>query len=102
MLLTVWGVPKISALREQAISEGESFGVMQSILPQRFQTFAGGKLVFYLEDASTKGDNLKGIFIAERPTNVSNAIDSWTLITAENAHFKGWVSLPRIAWSSRL
>ena len=88
MLLTLWVVPKITALREQAISEGESFGVIQSMLPQRFQTFAGGKLVFYLEDTSTKEDNLKGIFIAERPTNVSNAIDSWTLITAEDARFK--------------
>ena len=88
MLLTVFVVPNISALREQAISKGESLGLMQSLLPQRFQTFAGGKLVFYLEEASNKQNNLKGIFIAERPTNISDKIDSWTLITAEEAHFK--------------
>ncbi len=87
-ILTLWVVPTITVLREQALSEGESFGVMQSMLPQRFQMFSGGKLVFYLEDASNKDDNLKGIFIAERPTDISNATDTWTLITAENAHFK--------------
>lgn len=87
-LLTLWVVPKITTLREQAISEGGSIGVMQSMIPQRFQIFSGGKLVFYLEDTSNKEDNLKGIFIAERPMNIANAEDPWTLITAEDARFK--------------
>lgn len=87
-LLTLWLVPKITVLREQALSKGESIGVMQSMLPQRFQIFSGGKLVFYLEDTSNKEDNLKGIFIAERPTDISNTSDTWTLITAEDARFK--------------
>lgn len=88
MLLTLWVVPKMTALREHVISKGESLGVVQSMLPQRFQTFAGGKLVFYLEDTANKKEGVKGIFIAEQPTNVSGAFDSWTLITAENAYFK--------------
>jgi lipopolysaccharide export system permease protein len=87
-LLTLWVVPEITALREKALSEGESLGLMQSMLPQRFQMFSGGKLVFYLEDTSSKEDKLEGIFIAERPMNIANTEDPWTLITAEDARFK--------------
>ncbi len=87
LLLTLWVVPKVTVLRERALST-ESLGIMQSMLPQRFQTFADGKLVFYLEEASTQEDTLKGIFIAERPTNLSNTETAWTLITAENAFLK--------------
>lgn len=88
MLLTLGVIPKTTVLREQALSERESFGGMQSMLPQRFQMFAGGEFVFYLEDVFVKENNLKGIFIAERPINIGNTEEPWTLITAENAHFK--------------
>lgn len=87
LLLTLWVVPKVTVLRERALST-ESLGIMQSMLPQRFQTFADGKLVFYLEKSSTQDDTLEGIFIAERPTNLSNTEAAWTLITAQSAFLK--------------
>lgn len=89
--LTLWVVPKVADIREEILSKGEAFGVMQSLLPGRFQTFAEGKLVFYLEDSSPKQDALKGIFIAERPIDVPKNDQNghgWTLITAEQAQVK--------------
>lgn len=92
--LTLWVVPKIADIREQTLSKGEAFGVMQSLLPGRFQTFAEGRLVFYLEDAQPKQEALKGIFIAERPTLPSSTAKpdqhrhGWTLITADRANIK--------------
>jgi lipopolysaccharide export system permease protein len=93
--LTLWAVPHVADIREQALSKGEAFGVMQSLLPGRFQTFAEGKLVFYLEDAAPKQETLKGIFIAERPEQTKSDSKNnqvmphgWALITAEQAHIK--------------
>jgi len=90
-VLTLWVVPRVAELREQTLSKGEAFGVMQSLLPGRFQTFAEGRLVFYLEDNAPGQESLKGIFIAERPTDIpKNDQDhhGWTLITADRAHVK--------------
>ena len=56
--LTLWVVPQVTALREEALSEGEAAGVMQSMLPGRFQTFSEGRLVFYLEDVASKKEVL--------------------------------------------
>ena len=88
-LLTLWIVPKVAEIREQVMSEGETFGVMQSLLPERFQTFSDGSLVFYIEGAAAKkDDSLKGIFIAERPSQPGSTERGWTLITAEEAQIK--------------
>ena len=86
--LTVWIVPEVASLREKALHEGEAFGVMQSLMPGRFQTFSdGGRLVFYIEETTQKKGSLKGIFIAERPNNAAAKPDQgWTVITAEEAH----------------
>ncbi len=86
--LTLWCVPKVALLREKILAEGEAFGVMQSLLPGRFQSFAEGRLVFYIEDVSSKQDNIKGVFIAERPTDLSINESSWAFITAEDAKIK--------------
>jgi len=95
-VLTFWVVPKVATVREAAISKGET-SLMHALLPGRFQTLGEGKLVFYLEDIAAKRavgeDNesqppLKGIFIAERPTDISKVDQGWTLITAEEAHLK--------------
>lgn len=88
MLLTLGVVPKTTVLREEVLSEKGSLGSIQSMLPQRFQLFSGGTLVLYLEDISHKKDNFKGIFIAERPEDIYNPMNPWTLITAESANFK--------------
>ncbi len=88
MLLTLWATPKVALLREQVLSEVESFGRMQAMIPQRFQTFADGQLVFYVEGISKNKDKLLGIFIAEQPKHIANAIEPWTLVTAESAYFK--------------
>jgi lipopolysaccharide export system permease protein len=87
-LFTLWIVPKITQLREEALSAGEAFGVIQSLLPGRFQTFSEGKLVFYLEDVVKKQELLKGILIAERPGNAVKESHSWVLITAKEAQVK--------------
>lgn len=80
--LTLWLVPKSSVIREEVLSKGEVSGALQSLVPQRFQTFANGRLVFYVEDLS-KSDRLKGVFIAEQPGYTKHL--DWTLITAERA-----------------
>jgi len=86
--LSLWWVPQITKSREKAISEGEAIGMLQSILPGRFQTAGEGEHVFYLEDVTDK-HTLKGVFIAERPKLDSAAIDhGWTLITANEAFVK--------------
>lgn len=94
-ILTLWVVPKVASYREEAISKGET-GMLQALMPGRFQTLGEGRLVFYLEDIAPKKEDqkqktdqpLKGIFIAERPTTVSPADHGWTLITAEEAEIK--------------
>lgn len=78
-------VPTLTAAREKALSEGEALAVIQSMLPGRFQVFGEGSLVFYLEDIESKTNKLKGVFIAEQPTQEKNKGD-WTLITAAEAH----------------
>ncbi len=83
-LLTLWVVPKVAWLRKQVLSKGEISGAVQSLLPQRFQTFSDGRLVFYLEDIASKTNVMQGVFIAEQPTY--ERIDQrWVLITAEQA-----------------
>lgn len=87
-LLTLWAVPKVTEIREQRISQGTAQQVMQSLVPQRFQTFSEGKLVFYLEEIASNPDLLKGVFIAERPIQIATDDHGWTLITAKSAHIK--------------
>lgn len=86
--LTLWLVPTVTRLKEEALSEGEAAGIMQSLLPGRFQTFADGQLVFYLEDIASKKEALKGIFIAERPNNDNKKDQGWALITAKKAYLQ--------------
>lgn len=87
-ILTLWLVPSMTATREKALTEGESFGMMQSLIPGRFQTLSGGKLVFYLGEVSSKEKRLKGVFIAERPTYTPKEGQGWALITAKEAEMK--------------
>lgn len=90
-ILTLWLIPRVTEIREQVLAEGESFGVMHSLLPGRFQTFSEGRLVFYIESAPAKQKHLTGIFIAERPDNPSQTSKDergWTVITAEQADVK--------------
>jgi lipopolysaccharide export system permease protein len=86
-LLTLWFVPHINKTREQALSEGETIGMLQSLMPGRFQTDGEGNHVFYIEDM-TKDQELKGVFIAESPNMRSSEERGWTLITAEAAFLK--------------
>lgn len=87
-VLTLWGVPILETYRDRLVSEGEAAGVMQAMIPGRFQTMTGGKIVFYLENASARDQVLQGIFIAERPTAISEQTDNWTFITAQSATLK--------------
>lgn len=84
--LSLWLVPVMTHYREKAASEGEALAVINSLLPGRFQMFDEGHMVFYLEDIDPKDKHLKGIFIAEQPTNNQNETNPWTLITAKEAH----------------
>lgn len=86
--LTLWWVPIIEQYRDHLISEAESVGMMQAMIPGRFQTMTGGKIVFYLENVSVSNQALEGVFIAERPTDLSEQADNWTFITAQSAHLK--------------
>lgn len=85
--LTLYWVPKITESRAITLAEGESLGFMQAMVPQRFQTFADGSLIFYIEDVSTKDNLLKGVFIAEKP-DITAENHGWTLITANKAELK--------------
>lgn len=83
--LTFWLVPKIASFREKAMNQGEALAVIQSVLPGRFQSLEDGRLVFYLEDITSKDKTLKGIFIAEQPKTVDNNKKGWALVTAKEA-----------------
>lgn len=84
-LLTLWAVPVLETKRDRLVSEGESVGMMQAMIPGRFQTMTGGNIVFYLENVSARDQTLQGVFIAERPTTVSEQMENWTFITAQSA-----------------
>ena len=86
--LTLWWVPVIEQYRDHLVSEAEAGNMMQAMIPGRFQTMTGGKIVFYLENVSANNKALEGVFIAERPTGVSEQSNSWTFITAESAQLK--------------
>lgn len=87
-VLTLWVVPILETYRDRLVSEGEANGVMQAMIPGRFQTMTGGKIVFYLENASANDKQLQGIFIAERPMALPDQMHNWTFITAQSAHLK--------------
>lgn len=84
-VLSFWLVPKIASYREKAMNQGEALAVIQSVLPGRFQSLDDGRLVFYLEDITTKDKVLKGVFIAEQPKKGEENKKGWALITAKEA-----------------
>lgn len=83
--LALWVVPNLASYREKALSDGEALAVIHSLLPGRFQMFGDGNLVFYLDDMDTKNNTMKGMFIAEQPTQAVTK-SGWTLITAKEGH----------------
>ncbi len=86
--LTLWCVPVLEEYRAHIIAEGEAVGVMQAMIPGRFQSTSDGKIVFYLENVSAKGQIIEGVFIAERPATLSAEANNWTFITAESAKLR--------------
>jgi lipopolysaccharide export system permease protein len=84
--LTLGCVPLLEEYRAHIIAEGEAVGVMQAMIPGRFQSTSDGKIVFYLENVSARDQILEGVFIAERPKTLSVEDNNWTFITADSAH----------------
>ncbi len=73
-------IPKLSTKRAELLSQGQAAGVMNSIVPGRFQTIDdNSKLMFYVENILPDGI-LHNIFIAMQ--------DKGEVITAKYAHVK--------------
>jgi lipopolysaccharide export system permease protein len=84
LLVAVLGliiVPMTADKREKLLVEGETMGMMQALVPGRFQSLMGGKTVFYLENTEAKKQTMQGILIADQLSEGKG----WTLITAEHA-----------------
>jgi len=84
-LLTFWLIPATVEYREKVIAEGEAIGMMQAIVPGRFQSLDNGRIVFYVESANNKTKNLQQVFIAEQPQIENKTKASWTVLTAAGA-----------------
>lgn len=87
-MLTLGIVPKAAMARERTLVEGELSEAIQSLTPKRFQTFSEGKFVFYMEGKDPKQSTLKGIFIAEKPKDLTYSDKGWALLTAKAAYIK--------------
>lgn len=86
--LTLWIVPHLALKREKLLSKGEAFGVIQSLLPGRFQAFADDRFVFYIEGVEPKSEMMQGVLIAEHPTVALKNEKGFTWITASAATVK--------------
>lgn len=87
-VLTLGCVPLLEEYRAHIIAEGEAVGVMQAMIPGRFQSTSDGKIVFYLENVSARGQIIEGVFIAERPATLPSETNNWIFITAESAKLR--------------
>lgn len=73
-------IPAISSKRAQLLAQGQAAGVINSIVPGRFQTIDGNEqLVFYVEDVLDDG-LFHNIFIAQQPKG--------EVVTAQYAQIK--------------
>lgn len=86
-LFTCYLVPKSSQIREKLLAARQNFSLMQSVVPQRFQSASDEHLIFYVEEVSKAG-LFKGVFIAERPVLQTAETDQWVFMTAEAAEIK--------------
>ena len=80
--LTLWLAPITIKMREEILSKGETLGIINSIIPGRFQIVNDGKQVFYVGNIEDKDQTNKihDVFIA---TNTDNKADT-LVITAKS------------------
>jgi lipopolysaccharide export system permease protein len=84
--LTLWLTPITVKMREAILSKGETLGIVNSIIPGRFQIVNDGKQVFYVGNLEDKNEEnqIQDVFIA---TNTDNKADT-LVITAKTGKVK--------------
>ena len=84
--LTLWLTPITVGIREEILSKGEKLGIINSIIPGRFQTVNDGSLVFYVGNLESKDgiNQIQEVFIA---TNTDNKADT-LVVTAKSGNIK--------------
>ncbi|MDB6096182.1 MAG: lptF [Francisellaceae bacterium] len=90
LFLSLWLIPKCVELREKIGATSEAFGVVDAILPGRFQFLEEGRIVYYVEKINQQTKQMHNVFIAEqsKSTEIPQAQKPWTIITAEIARLK--------------
>lgn len=82
--------PKTIDKREKAIADAESFALLQSIVPGKFQSSGDGRTVFYIEGLHSHHGarlSMERVFIAELPRPESQD-QKTTLLIADQAEQK--------------
>lgn len=87
--INIFVVPAISSERAQLLAEGQATGVINAIVPGRFQTIDDSdQLVFYVENILPDGQ-LHNIFIAQQPkSDGTDPNKPITVVTAKTAQLK--------------
>ncbi|MEY3182306.1 MAG: export transporter permease LptF [Pseudomonadota bacterium] len=92
--LTLYLNPLTTDKREKVMSEAENVGLLQSVIPGRFQSLGDGKTVLYIEGLDTKNHaelRMDNVFIAELNGNASQLAqdkDKSTILIAQHAQEK--------------
>lgn len=74
----LWLGPKIAADRDRIIVEARGSSIVETIIPNRFQSMRGGQQVFYVGSINNNRDAAENVFMARFD-------GSWKIATAERA-----------------
>lgn len=85
MLLMLFLEPKLAWYRDHIFTQSALASPIEKLFPGRFQTFADGKWVFYIEKISRNHEKMHNIFMARVPTKDSVTTSPWIIVAARDA-----------------
>jgi lipopolysaccharide export system permease protein len=81
--LSLYVVPNIEVLKATLIGDQSPKMILESIAPGRFHALFNNKVIFYVESFSSNRQILNEVFIAEQPSELPDAANDWSVITAK-------------------
>lgn len=95
-ILSLWVQPIMQQRSHETLTMAKSAGIMQTIMPGRFQTTNNGKQVYYIESLSKDRSQLGNVFMANQVTVKPKATQSkaappqpkkiWEIMSAQSGH----------------
>ncbi len=87
--MMLWVEPSIVRLRDEIVARAVATASVDKLLPGRFQSFAGGKWVFYAQDLSRDHRHLGHVFAAQQlNSHGEGGNQAWEVVSAQNANLE--------------